>query len=74
MNWGVWLRGLAAAAIGGAATGTTQAVTASGTVNTTTAITAASGALVTVLAYLMKSPLGAVIAPPTVDPTSAAPR
>jgi hypothetical protein len=57
MNWELWLKGLAAAAIGGAATGATQAVSSSGTVNVQTAVTAAAGALVTVLAYLAKSPL-----------------
>ena len=57
MNWELWLKGLAAAAVGGAATGATQAVSSSGTVNVQTAVTAAAGALVTVLAYLAKSPL-----------------
>lgn len=60
MNWKLWLRGLAAAAIGGAATGATQALsTGGGAVNSTTALTSVAGALVTVLAYLAKSPLGA---------------
>lgn len=57
MNWELWLKGLAAAAIGGAATGATQALASSGTVNLQTAVTTAAGALVTVLAYLAKSPL-----------------
>lgn len=57
MNWELWLKGLAAAAIGGAATGATQAISSSGAVNVQTAVTAAAGALVTVLAYLTKSPL-----------------
>jgi len=57
MNWKLWLKGLAAAAIGGAATGATHALSTNGTVNATTGITAAAGALVTVLAYLTKSPL-----------------
>jgi len=57
MNWQVWLQGLAAAAIGGAATGATQAVSTTGKVNVGTAIVAGAGALVTVLAYLAKSPL-----------------
>ena len=57
MNWALWLKGLAAAAIGGAATGATQAITSSGTVSVQTGVTAAAGALVTVLAYLAKSPL-----------------
>ncbi len=60
MNWKVWLRGLAAAAIGGAATGATHALSNNGgAVNSGTALTSAAGALVTVLAYLVKSPLGA---------------
>ena len=58
MNWKVWLKGLAAAAIGGAASGATQALSTNGTVNAGTGMTAAAGALVTVLAYLAKSPLG----------------
>ena len=57
MNWKLWLKGLAAAAIGGAASGATQALSADGTVNSATGMTAAAGALVTVLAYLAKSPL-----------------
>jgi hypothetical protein len=63
MNWQLWLKGLAAAVVGGAATGATHSVSTTGTVNQGTAITAAAGALVTVLAYLMKSPLVAQ-APP----------
>ena len=59
MNWELWLKGLAAAALGGAATGATQALSASGTVNVQTAVTAAAGALMTVLGYLAKSPLAA---------------
>lgn len=58
MNWKLWLKGLAAAAIGGAATGATHALAGSGTVNSATGLTAAAGALVTVLAYLAKSPMG----------------
>jgi hypothetical protein len=57
MNWALWLKGLAAAAIGGAATGATQAISSSGSVSGQTGVTAAAGALVTVLAYLAKSPL-----------------
>lgn len=56
MNWSTWLKGLAAVAIGGAATGAAQAV-AGGAMNRTTALTAGIGALSTVLAYLYKSPL-----------------
>lgn len=57
MNWKTWLQGLAAAAIGGAATGATQVVSGTGKVDKTTAIAAGSGALVTVMAYLLKSPI-----------------
>ncbi|HLK49449.1 MAG TPA: hypothetical protein VKT49_15010 [Bryobacteraceae bacterium] len=66
MNWKLWLKGLAAAAIGGAASGATQALSTKGTVDSTTGMTAAAGALVTVIAYLAKSPLGGqtVAAPP----------
>jgi hypothetical protein len=63
MNWELWLKGLAAAAIGGAATGATQALSANGAVGQSTAVTAAAGALATVLAYLMKSPLAGQSAP-----------
>ena len=73
MNWQLWLKGLAAAVVGGAATGATQAVSTSGTVNQTTAITAAAGALVTVLAYLLKSPLGAQAPQPVVLPAPPSP-
>lgn len=58
MNWKTWLQGLAAAAIGGAATGATQAA-ASGTVGKTTGIMAGVGGLATVLAYLIQSPIRA---------------
>jgi len=63
MNWQLWLKGLAAAAIGGAATGATHALSTNGTINGTTGMTAAAGALATVLAYLMKSPLAGQSAP-----------
>jgi len=63
MNWELWLKGLAAAAIGGAATGATHALSANGAVDQSTAMTAAAGALATVLAYLMKSPLAGQSAP-----------
>ena len=63
MNWGLWLKGLAAAAIGGAATGATHALSTNGTINEATGMTAAAGALATVLAYLMKSPLAGPSAP-----------
>jgi hypothetical protein len=64
MNWKLWLKGLAAAAIGGAASGATQALSANGAINAVTGMTAAAGALVTVLAYLVKSPLGGQPAEP----------
>ncbi len=57
MNWKSWLKGLAAVAIGGAATGAASAVS-SGQVNKTALVTAGMGALSTVIAYLLKSPLG----------------
>ncbi len=56
MTWTVWLKGLAAAALGGAASGAVTAL-GSGQINQNTAVTAAIGALTTVLAYLTKSPL-----------------
>jgi hypothetical protein len=70
MNWKLWLKGLAAAAIGGAASGATQALSTDGGVNTTTGLTAAAGALVTVLAYLAKSPLGGQPAAPAASARS----
>lgn len=57
MNWKVWLQGLAAAAIGGAATGTTQVMSTTGSVNKGTAVVAGIGALIGALGYLVKSPL-----------------
>ena len=56
MNFTTWLKGLAAVAVGGAASGVAAALSA-GQLNRNTAITAAIGALSTVLAYLTKSPL-----------------
>jgi hypothetical protein len=56
MNWKTWLKGLAAVAIGGAATGASHAVS-NGQVNAGTAVTAGVGALATVLAYMIQSPL-----------------
>ena len=44
MNWKLWLKGLAAAAIGGAASGATQALSTNGNVDTATGMTAAAGA------------------------------
>ncbi|HUP03022.1 MAG TPA: hypothetical protein VMU19_03470 [Bryobacteraceae bacterium] len=67
MNWTVWLKGLAAAAVGGAASGAVTALSA-GQLNQNTAVTAAIGALTTVLAYLTKSPLA-----PRNDPAPAPP-
>lgn len=62
MNWKTWLKGLAAVAIGGAATGAVHAV-GNGQVNANTAMTAGVGALVTVLAYLIQSPLAGAETP-----------
>jgi hypothetical protein len=56
MNWKAWLHSLAAAAIGGAATGAMQAL-ATGTLDITTLKVAAIGALLPVLALLKQSPL-----------------
>lgn len=55
-SWSVWLKGLAAAAIGGAAAGAAQAST-SGTSLKGTGLTAGAGGITTVLAYLLQSPL-----------------
>ena len=65
INLTTWLKGLAAVAIGGAASGVAAALSA-GQLNRNTAITAAIGALSTVLAYLTKSPL----TPPGGEPTA----
>ena len=56
MNWKTYLKTLAAVAIGGAASGAAHAI-GNGQVNANTAVTAGIGALSTVLAYLMQSPL-----------------
>ena len=72
MDWKTWLKSLAAVAIGGAASGAAQAVQAGGTVNKGTAVTAGIGALSTVLAYLMRSPIAGVAPAPT-DSAPAAP-
>ena len=56
MNWQVWLQGLGAAAINGAATAGAQAAS-SGHVNTATAVTAGIGALLGALLYLAESPI-----------------
>lgn len=57
MNWKVFLQGLAAAAIGGAAAGATQAISTSGNIGKDTGAVAGAGALVAVLAFLKQSPL-----------------
>lgn len=62
MNWKTWLQGAAAAAISGAATGATQVLSTTGTVNKGTGIIAGIGALVGLLSYFTKSPLQ--VAPP----------
>jgi hypothetical protein len=56
MNWKTWLKGLAAVAVGGAVTGMTEAI-AKAQVNKGTAVMAGVGALTTVVAYLLQSPL-----------------
>jgi hypothetical protein len=71
MNWILWLKGLAAVAIGGAASGAAAAI-GSGQLNHNTAITAAIGALSTVLAYLTKSPLVPPAATQSASPSEVA--
>ncbi len=56
MTWKMWLKGLAAVAIGGAATGVANAI-GYGQLNKNVAMTAGVGALSTVVAYLIKSPV-----------------
>ena len=70
MDWKTWLKSLAAVAIGGAASGAAQAVQSGGTVNKSTAVTAGIGALSTVLAYLMRSPLATVSLQQPADPAT----
>ncbi len=74
MNWKLWAQGLAAAAIGGAGGGFTQAVTTNGGhINGATGICAGVGALLTAVAYILKSPLtGTAPAAPAapVDPAT----
>lgn len=66
MNWKLWLKSLAAAAIGGSATTATQIMTSQQTPSLTNiGIGAGIGAIVTALAYLVKSPL------PATKPTAA---
>ncbi len=64
-NWKNWLRGLAAVAIGGAATGAANAL-GNGRLDKTVAVTAGVGALSTVVAYLLHSPLAVAGATSTV--------
>jgi hypothetical protein len=72
MNWIVWLKGLAAVVIGGAAAGASNAL-GNGQLNLNTAITAGLAALTTAIAYLLKSPLGATpVAAQPVAPQDAA--
>jgi hypothetical protein len=61
MKWITWLKGLAAVAVGGAAAGAANAL-GNGQLNRSTLVTAAVGALTTVIAYLLKSPVGSAIA------------
>lgn len=67
MNWKLWLKGLAAAAIGGATTSALSvAVEPSKPVDPTAlGTTAVAGALVGLLAYLKQSPI-----PPTTPPAA----
>lgn len=57
MNWKVWLKGLFAASVGGAAAGVTQVASTTGTVNKGTGAVAGVGALLSAAAYLLKSPI-----------------
>ncbi len=52
-----WLKGLASVTLSGGATGATQVIATTGTVNKGTAVVAGIGALVGLLNYLIKSPL-----------------
>jgi NCAIR mutase (PurE)-related protein len=65
----MWLKGLAAVAIGGAATGVANAI-GYGQLNKNVAVTAGVGALSTVVAYLIKSP---VVAPPAGEQEQCSP-
>ncbi len=56
-SWGNWFRGFLAAAIGGAVSGGTQALTDSHSGGGHTAIAAGTGALLFVGGYLLQSPL-----------------
>jgi hypothetical protein len=57
VNWRAWLKGLAAAAIGGAAASATQMLSAQGTVPPKQlGIGAGVGAITTVAAYLLHPP------------------
>ena len=69
MNWITWLKGLAAVAIGGAAAGAANAL-GNGQLNRSTLITAAIRALTTVIAYLLKSPIGSAVAAAVTQPVA----
>ena len=56
MNWKVFLKGAASAALGGATAAVTQALSTTGTVNKGTAAAAGAGALIAVLAYFKQPP------------------
>jgi hypothetical protein len=66
MDWRTWLKSMAAAAIGGAATGAANTLT-TGQGGQKISVTAGVGALATVLAYLIRSPLGPVAAAAAVE-------
>ena len=72
MKWITWLKGLAAVAVGGATAGAANAL-GNGQLNHSTLVTAAIGALTTVIAYLLKSPVGGAATPPAAPqaPSSA---
>jgi hypothetical protein len=72
MNWTTWVKSIAAVAIGGAATGAASAL-GNGQLNRNAAVTAGIGALATVLAYLMRSPLGPATPQDALPPVSSAP-
>jgi len=81
MNWKIWLQGLGAAALGGAATATTQVITTTGHVQgTAIGISAGVGALLATLTYFMRSPLqpAAAVPPPqtagSVAPSTTSPQ
>lgn len=67
MNWKLFLHGLAAAGVGGAATGAAQA-SQNGATLKATGLTAAAGGIVSVLAYFLQSPLFKGAQPPVAPP------